>query len=298
MPKIVAKSMYNKLLRSKHFTSIMSRFPLLCGMDCYFLDSLGNIATTYPRRPASSFIHLLQRQDETRRLLEKNRQALLAGNPSLTGDHGYYELVHRLSLESETIGYLLLSACRGGDEDRETVRRTWMQLARQGSTVSWSLWEKHWQALPEQSPQQREAWQQTLALYAQEAVRRLESGLHPEPQTLPALVRQACAHIRDHHTEALHLREVARALGVSAEHLSRLFHQSTGLRFREYLAETRIDTACQALENSDRLIADIAHDSGFATLSRFNRCFKEHRSMTPRDWRKQIHRRGQIAADS
>jgi len=279
--------MYNKLLRSKPFASIMSRFPLLCGMDCYFLDALGNVVLTAPRRPACSFILLLQKQDETRQLLEKKRQALLAGEECATSRSGYYELVHRLSLGSETIGYLMLSACRGGDEDREAVRQTWTQLAGRGSTVSWGLWAKSWSALPEQSPEQREAWRQTLALYAQEAIRQLEPGLHSEVQILPVLVRQACAHIRDHHVEALHLKEVARSLKVSAEHLSRLFHKSTGLRFREYLAETRIETACRALENSDRLVADIAHDSGFATLSRFNRCFKEHRSMTPREWRKQ-----------
>jgi AraC-like DNA-binding protein len=290
MPKIVAKSMYNKLLRSKHFASIMSRFPLLCDMDCYFLDALGNVALTAPRRPTNSFILLLQKNEETRRLLERNRQALLAGNGFDTGEHGYHELVHRLSLESETIGYLMLSACRGGDKDREAARATWAWLARQGSTVSWSLWSKRWKALPELDPEQRDAWRLTLALYAQDAVRHLESGLHSESYVLPPLVRQACTHIRDHHTEVLHLQNVAVTLGVSAEHLSRLFHQSTGLRFREYLAETRVDTACKALEQSDRLIAEIAHESGFSTLSRFNRCFKEHRNMTPRDWRKRTRR--------
>jgi len=290
MPNIVAKSMYNKLLRSEHFASILNRLHLLCGMDCYFLDSLGNIALTSPRQPANSFVLLLQKQGDTRNLLEKNRQALLAGDQSADGSNGYYELVHRLHLESETIGYLMLSACRGDGEDREAGRQTWARLARRGSAVSWSLWSRHWTALPEQSAEQREAWRQTLSLYAGDAVRHLESGLHSESQALPVLVQQACKHIYEHHTDAIHLKDVARALGVSAEHMSRLFHQSTGLRFREYLAETRVEAACRALEHSDRLIADIAHDSGFATLSRFNQCFKEHRNMTPRDWRKRTRR--------
>ena len=296
MPKIVAKSIYNKLLRSKDFAALMNRFPLLCGMDCYFLDALGNIALTAPRQPANSFILLMQKHDDTRHLLEKNRQALLAGEGTDTGEHGYYELVHRLFLESETIGYLMLSACRG-DEGREAARATWARLARRGSAVSWNLWSKHWAALSAQSREQREAWRQTLALYARDAVQQLESHLHPEPHALPVIVRRACALIQDHHTEPLHLKNLACELGISSEHLSRLFHQSTGLRFREYLAETRVETACKALEQSDRPIAEIAHASGFTTLSRFNRCFKEHRSMTPRDWRKRIVRRGQIAAD-
>jgi len=296
MPKIVAKSMYNKLLRSTYFASIMSRFPLLCDMDCHFLDAFGNVVLTAPRQPTNSFVLLLHKNEETRRLLERNRHDFLTGNGSDTGDHGYQELVHRLSLESETIGYLMLSACRGGDEDREAARATWARLARQGSTVSWSLWSERWKALPELNPQQRDAWRQTLALYAHDAVRHLESGIHPEFHTLPSLVRQVCAHIRDHHTEPLQLKNVAGILGVSSEHLSRLFHQSTGLRFREYLAETRIEAACKALEHSDRLIAEIAYESGFSTLSRFNRSFKEHRNMTPRDWRRRTRRIADIEA--
>ena len=40
-----------------------------------------------------------------------------------------------------------------------------------------------------------------------------------------------------------------------------------------------------------------ALESGFATLSRFNRCFKEHRNMTPRDWRKRTRRMVEIETD-
>jgi len=286
MPKIIAKSIYNKLLRSNYLKEIMSRFPLLCGMDCFFLDSLGNISMTEPRRPANPFIRLLQTTPETQRLLLKNRQALLAGEITDDANSGYHELVYRLSLETETIGYLMLSACRGAERDRQDTRRVWSRLASQGSEISWSLWSRNWALLPEQSVEQRDAWLQTLALYAREAMRWMETDLHPEHQALPVLVRRACEQIRQRHAAPLNLKEIAGELGVSTEHLSRLFHRSTGLRFREYLAEARIETACEALKKSGKPISEIAHDSGFSTLSRFNRCFREHRDMTPRDWRK------------
>ncbi|NCC50753.1 MAG: AraC family transcriptional regulator [Spartobacteria bacterium] len=289
MPKILANSMYKRLLRSSSLKEAMSRFPLLCGMDCYFLDPLGNVSLTVPRQPMNPFIHLLQTQSETQHLLQRNRQALLAGEAADVNNCGYHELVYRLFLETETIGYLMLSACRGDERDRQAARQAWTRLASRGSRISWNLWSKHWTSLPVQTAEQREAWCQTLALYAHEAMRQLETDLHPEPQTLPSLVRRTCELINHQHKETLHLKDVADTLGVSAEHLSRLFHQSTGLRFREYLAETRVETACKALENSDRPISEIAHDSGFATLSRFNNCFRNHRDMTPRDWRKRAH---------
>lgn len=268
----------------------MARFPLLCGMDCYFLDALGNTSLKEPRKSTNPFVHMLQKHDKTRHLLQRNRQALLAGGVAAQQDSGYHELVHRLSLQTETIGYLMLSACRGGAEDRDASRRTWGHLASQGSRISWSLWSRNWLTLPEQTAEQREAWRQILALCSHDAMRQLESGLHPESLVLPSLVLRACAHIRAHHTDTVHLKDMADEFGVSAEHLSRLFHQSTGLRFREYLAETRVETACNALESSNRPISEIAYDSGFNTLSRFNRCFKEHRGMAPRDWRKRARR--------
>jgi AraC-like DNA-binding protein len=297
MPNVFAKFMFSKLVRSTYFASVIDRLPLLCGMDCYFLDALGNVAQTAPRRPSSPFVRLLQKEDQTRRMLEINRQALLAGDHSAMSECGYHELVHRIAVEEETIGYIMLSACRGGDEDRRASRATWTQLVRRGAMISWSLWLEHWSALPEQTPEQRAAWRQTMALYAVDAMRRLEADLHPEQSALPNLVRRACSHIHDHHTEILRLKDVAHTLGVSAEHLSRLFHQSTGLRFREYLAETRVGVACQALEQSDLPIAEIAHNSGFSTLSRFNSCFKQHRGMTPRDWRKRERRNMLVAQE-
>ena len=270
----------------------MARFPLLCGMDCYFLDAFGNVSLTAPRQPSSSFILLLQKHEETRHLLQQNRQALLTGERTTITNSGYHELVYRLSLETETIGYLMLSACRNGDQDREATRQTWAHLAARGSKISWSLWSRRWLALPELTAEQREAWRQTLALHAHDAMRQLESELHPESLVLPALIRQACAYIRTHHRESVYLKDIADQFGVSAEHMSRLFHRTTGLRFQDYLAETRVETACEALEKSDRLISEIAHESGFSTLSRFNRCFRDHRNMTPRDWRKRKRRQG------
>ena len=268
----------------------MARFPLLCGMDCYFLDALGNVSMTEPRQSTNPFIHILQKHDETRHLFQRNRQALLAGEGSSMHNGGYHELVHPIRLQTETIGYLMLSACRGGSGDREASRQTWGRLASQGSGISWSLWSRHWLALPEQTAEQREAWRQTLALCANDAMRQLESGLHPESLVLPSLVLRTCEYIRAHHADSVHLKDIADEFGVSAEHLSRLFHRNTGLRFREYLAETRVETACDALESSNRPISEIAYDSGFNTLSRFNRCFKDHRGMTPRDWRKRARR--------
>lgn len=73
---------------------------------------------------------------------------MLAGEKTSITDSGYHEVAYRLSLEAETIGYLMLSACRDGDHDCEATRQTWIHLAARGAKISWSLWSSHWQAPP------------------------------------------------------------------------------------------------------------------------------------------------------
>ena len=105
-------------------------------------------------------------------------------------------------------------------------------------------------------------------------------------KAFPYAVRHACELARERHEEPLKLTEVAAACGVSPEYLSRLFHQTTGLRFREYLAEVRLTRACELLLESDARVADIAAQVGYSTLSRFNNGFLSFTGMTPTAYRK------------
>lgn len=291
MPKILAKSLYNRLLKSGQLKKSMTQLASITSMDCYFLDALGNKALTVPRQPSCRFIRIMLNHQDTSRHHLLYRQSLLTGHTATDQPIGYIELVHRLAFDEEIVGYLLLSACRPANRTPYEIRQHWVHLARQGAQISWRQWSQCWNLMPAFTPEQLAAWQATLELFAQDMLRHLEGDLHPEPQGLPPLVRSACELIREQFSGPLHLKNVAAQLGVSAEHLSRLFHQNTGLRFREYLAETRISAACDKLLHTDQRISDIAHVCGFSTLSRFNQCFKTHRNLTPRRWRQRERQR-------
>ena len=59
-----------------------------------------------------------------------------------------------------------------------------------------------------------------------------------------------------------------------------------GRTFAAYRNDLRISGACQQLLGSDRTVAAIAQDAGFANLSNFNRRFKAAKGMAPRDFRR------------
>lgn len=60
----------------------------------------------------------------------------------------------------------------------------------------------------------------------------------------------------------------------------------TGQSFISFLKEYRLNAAAEALHTTDEPVLTIASQCGFENLSYFNRSFKAHFGMTPREYRK------------
>jgi AraC-like DNA-binding protein len=90
----------------------------------------------------------------------------------------------------------------------------------------------------------------------------------------PVEIWKARKFISEHFTDELSLAKVAKAVGISANHLSERFKQVTGINFVEYVSRTRFQKAHDLLRNSDLRISEIAFAVGFQSLSQFNRVFK------------------------
>ena len=89
-----------------------------------------------------------------------------------------------------------------------------------------------------------------------------------------------------HYAEPLRVADAAGVCSFSASHFMRWFRQMTGQSFIAFLNEYRLNTAAEALRTTDETVLTIASRCGFENLSYFNRAFKAHFSMTPRDYRK------------
>ena len=89
-----------------------------------------------------------------------------------------------------------------------------------------------------------------------------------------------------HYAEALRVADAAGVCSFSASHFMRWFRQMTGQSFIAFLNEYRLNAAAEALQTTDETILTIASRCGFENLSYFNRAFKAHFGMTPREYRK------------
>ena len=92
--------------------------------------------------------------------------------------------------------------------------------------------------------------------------------------------------ISAHYAEGLRVADAAGVCSFSSSHFMRWFRQMTGQSFVAFLNEYRLNAAAEALHATDETVLTIASRCGFENLSYFNRAFKAHFGMTPREYRK------------
>ena len=93
---------------------------------------------------------------------------------------------------------------------------------------------------------------------------------------------KALAHIERHLSEPLTVPEVAAAIGVSHNHLTRLFTASQGETVVGYIRRRRVDHARQLLVHSTMSIAAIAATVGIPDLQAFNKACRAVTGLGPR----------------
>lgn len=102
------------------------------------------------------------------------------------------------------------------------------------------------------------------------------------------LMTEACLYISQNCTKSLTLDDISRHIGVSKSHFSHLFKRYTNMTFIDFLTTERIKKAEFLISNPKAHIIDIAFDSGFSSLSSFNRAFKKIKGISPSEFRETI----------
>ena len=86
--------------------------------------------------------------------------------------------------------------------------------------------------------------------------------------------------------KSIGLSYITKQLGVSTNHLARLFKKQLGLTPTQYITELRVGKAAELLGQADASVVEIAYTTGFRSLSNFYKCFKEQTGHTPKEYRK------------
>lgn len=98
--------------------------------------------------------------------------------------------------------------------------------------------------------------------------------------------------IRDGYREPLPNRELAAQAGLSVRAFERRFQQSFHVTPQHYIRRLRIRMACRALVFTDRPLADVAIECGFADQSHLGHEFRRQTGRTPGAYREHYRAKG------
>jgi AraC-like DNA-binding protein len=75
-------------------------------------------------------------------------------------------------------------------------------------------------------------------------------------------------------------------------HFCTLFRATTGVKFTEYVARSRVEDARELLCDRRFRMCDVAYESGFQSLTAFHRAFQRILGQSPTEYRKGLSKSG------
>lgn len=106
------------------------------------------------------------------------------------------------------------------------------------------------------------------------------------PYALHYSIEKSLIYIQHHFRQQITLKDAARQSNLSPNYFSELFRKSTGVTFQHHLQQLRLRCAHSLLRASQLTVTEICYASGFNTLTHFEKVFRQHFGMTPREARK------------
>ena|SRR5476649_1655420 len=92
--------------------------------------------------------------------------------------------------------------------------------------------------------------------------------------------------IAQRYTERLTVEEIGKFVKLHPNYAMNLFQKTFGTTLINYLTQHRVSHAQRLLVTTDSTIADVAFDSGFNSISRFNDAFRRAGGCSPREYRR------------
>jgi AraC-like DNA-binding protein len=103
------------------------------------------------------------------------------------------------------------------------------------------------------------------------------------------LAQRTAAYIHSHFATEISRRELADAVGVSPNYVTRVFRRETGLTPWQYLHRYRVAQAQRLLRESDISVTEIAAQVGFSDAAYFSRIFRRESGQPPALFRNQTN---------
>lgn len=108
---------------------------------------------------------------------------------------------------------------------------------------------------------------------------------HQYNQSETARFQKVFSYLIENFKEEITLEQIANIADLSPTSFCRYFKNITKKTFVEVLIEFRLQYACQLLNKTDLPIQQVAFESGFGDVPYFNKLFRKHKNLTPKEWR-------------
>jgi transcriptional regulator GlxA family with amidase domain len=135
--------------------------------------------------------------------------------------------------------------------------------------------------------QSKGIWTESESL---EMIQRALSGEGELPAHTSALVKRVVAYMHQNYAHLLTRWEIAEAIGISEDYLTRLFNRELGISPWDYLNRYRILKAKTLFTTTSHSIGSIARQVGFKDPSYFSRVFHKVVGMSPQEFIKSLHK--------
>ena len=193
-----------------------------------------------------------------------------------------------VSVGSKRVGFLQTGQVSMQQPTQAGFSRVARQLLDWGAQVDLTKLEDAYFHSRVLSRQQYEAMVRLLEIFARHLSSVANQCLVQKENAEPPMISRAKKMIEQQVQEPLSLDKMAKALNVSTFYFCKMFKKATGLTFTDYVARTRIERAKSLLLDPNVRISDAAYDSGFASITHFNRIFKRVVGQSPTVYRQKL----------
>lgn len=153
-------------------------------------------------------------------------------------------------------------------------------------THYFSAWDE-WKAMTK--PQEMAAKACIYAIGC-EYLSQVELGAVQVDDRADNLAEAVAVYVAEHFKSNLTLAEVAKALGYSYQHLSKIFHTLLGMNFKRLLNQYRMEHAMTLVSETALPLTQVAFESGFQSIRTFNHVWAETFQESPSDIRQRLRK--------
>ena len=109
--------------------------------------------------------------------------------------------------------------------------------------------------------------------------------MNKNSETSNEVVETAKSYIEANFNKNLSLEDVSRQVNISSYYLSRIFKETTGENFIDYLTNLRIERAKDLISKTQYSMKEICNMCGYSDPNYFSKSFKKNVGVTPTEYR-------------